>query len=70
MQSIKDKISSKDISEISLFSLIDTSVMSQIVEIILIATDWNSLIMVSNVSCILFLRISSISFIVYVEMAL
>ena len=32
MQSRKDKISSKDITEIFLFSLFDSSVMAQVVE--------------------------------------
>ena len=50
--------------------------MSQIVErvckiiLFLMTSDWFSLIIVSNVSCIRFLRISSINFIVQVEMGL
>ena len=64
----KKKINSKDITERFLFSLYDTSIMSQIVErvqnySILIAPDWCSPTMVSNVSCIRFLKISSINFI-------
>ena len=69
-QSRKDKTNSKDITERLLFSFFDTSIMSQIVErrckfiLFLIASDWFSPIIVSNVFCIRFLRISSINFIV------
>ena len=55
MQSKKDKISSKDIAERFLFSLFDSSIMTQIVErvnskvIFLIVSDWCSLIIVTNV---------------------
>ena len=69
MQSRKDKISSKDITERFLFILFDSSIMTQIVERMctikfLIASDWCSPIIVTrpNVFCILFLRISSINF--------
>ena len=74
MQSRKDKINSNDITERFLFSLFATSVMSQIAEgackiiPLLIASDWCYAIIVSNVSCIRFLRISKISFIVKVKM--
>ena len=68
MQSGKDKINAKDITERFLFSLFNTSVMPQIIERMYIpfsiASGWCSPIIVSNVSCIRFLRISSISFIV------
>ena len=47
MQSRKDKVNSKDITERFLFSLFDSSIMAQIVErvysstvIFLIASDW------------------------------
>ena len=76
LQSRKNKINSKDITERFLFSLFDRSIMSQIVErvckiiLFLMTSDWFSLIIVSNVSCIRFLRISSINFIVQVEMGL
>ena len=76
LQSRKNKINSKDITERFLFSLFDRSIMSQIVErvckiiLFLMTSDWFSLIIVSNVSCIWFLRISSINFIVQVEMGL
>ena len=69
MQSRKDKINSKDITERLLFSLFDSSIMTQIVEgvyskvIFLIASDWCSPIIVTFF-CIWFLRISSINFIV------
>ena len=55
MQSRKDKINSKDITERFLFSLFDSSIMTQIVErvyskvIFLIASDWCSPIIVTNV---------------------
>ena len=49
MQSRKDKVNSKDITEGFLFSLFDSSIMAQIVErvysstvIFLIASDWCS----------------------------
>ena len=56
-QSRKDKISFKDITERFLFSLFDSSIMTQIVErvctvkviIFLIASNWCSLIIVTNV---------------------
>ena len=71
MQSRKDKINSKDITERFLFSLFDSSIMTQIVERMctvkfLIASDWRSPIIVTrpNVFCIWFLRISSINLIV------
>ena len=54
---------SKDIVERFLFSLFDTSIMSRIVErvykivLFLIAADWFSNIIVSNIFCIWFLRI-------------
>ena len=54
-QSRKDKINSKDITERFLFSLFDSSIMTQIVErvyskviIFLIASDWCSPIIVTN----------------------
>ena len=56
LQNRKDKINSKDITERFLFSLFDSSVMTQIVErvyskviIFLIASDWCSPIAVTNV---------------------
>ena len=56
MQSRKDKINSKDITERFLFSLFDSSIMTQIVErvyskviIFLIASDWCSPVIVTNV---------------------
>ena len=56
LQNRKDKINSKDITERFLFSLFDSSVMTQIVErvyskviIFLIASDWCSPIIVTNV---------------------
>ena len=55
MLSRKDKINSKDITEILLLSLFDSSVMTQIVGkvyskvIFLIASDWCSPIIVTNV---------------------
>ena len=76
MQSRKDKINSNDITEGFLFSLFDTSIMSQIAEGVckfiplLITSDWCYAIIVSNVSCIRFLRISRINFIVSVKMSL
>ena len=58
MQSIKDKINSKDITERFLFSLFDSSIMMQIIERMctvkfLIASDWRSHIIVItlNVFC-------------------
>ena len=70
MESRKDKINSKYITERFLFSLFDTSIMSQIVErvckisLFIIASDWCLPIIVSSVSRIQFLRISSINFLV------
>ena len=59
MQSRKDKINSKDITERFLFSLFDPSMMIQIVErvynkviIFLMASDWCSPIIVTDVFCI------------------
>ena len=59
MQSRKDKINSKDITERFLFSLFDSSIMKQIIERMctvkfLIASDWRSPIIVTrpNVFCI------------------
>ena len=56
MQIRKDKINSKDITERFLFSLFDSSIMTQIVErvyskviIFLIASDWCSPVIVTNV---------------------
>ena len=56
LQNRKDKINSKDITERFLFSLFDSSVMIQIVErvcskviIFLIASDWCSPLIVTNV---------------------
>ena len=56
MQSRKDKINSKDITERFLFSLFDSSIMTQIVErvyskviIFLIALDWCSPIIATKV---------------------
>ena len=56
MQSRKDKVKHKDITERFLFSLFDSSMMTQIVErvyskviIFLIASDWCSSIIVTNV---------------------
>ena len=75
MQSRKDKINSNDITERFLFSLFDTSIMSQIAEglwkfiSLLITSDWCYAIIVS-VSCIRFLRISRINFIVSAKMSL
>ena len=55
MQSRKDKINSKDITERFLFSLFDSSVMSQIAErvctaklLFLISSDWCTPIIVAN----------------------
>ena len=53
MQSIKDKINSRDITERFLFSLFDSSIMKQIVERMctvkfLIASDWRSPIIVTR----------------------
>ena len=53
MQSRKDKINSKDITERFLFSLFDSSIMTQIVERMctvkfLIASDWRSPIIVTR----------------------
>ena len=66
MQSRKDKISSKDITENFLFSLFDSSIMKQIVYskfiMFLIAFDWSSPILITNAFCIWFLRGSSINF--------
>ena len=57
MQSRKGKFNCKDITENFLFSLFDSSIMSQIVErvyskvnIFLIASDWCSPIMVTNLN--------------------
>ena len=60
MQSRKDKISSKDITERFLFSLFDTSIMTQIVErmctvTFLIASDWCSTVIVTRPSVFLHL---------------
>ena len=56
LQNRKDKINSKDITERFLFSFLDSSIMTEIVErvyskviIFLIASDWCSLITVTNV---------------------
>ena len=56
LQNRKDKINSKDITERFLFSLLDSSIMTEIVErvyskviIFLIASDWCSPITVTNV---------------------
>ena len=56
LQNRKDKINSKDITERFLFSLLDSLIMTQIVErvyskviIFLIASDWCSPIAVTNV---------------------
>ena len=56
MQSRKDKINSKERTERLLFSLFDSSIMTQIAErvysskvIFLIASDWCSPIIVTNV---------------------
>ena len=56
MQSRKDKVKAKHITERFLFSLFDSSMMTQIVErvhskviIFLIASDWCSPVMVTNV---------------------
>ena len=63
MQSRIDKINSKDITEIFLFSLFDSSIMTQIVERVyskviafLIASDWFSRIIVTNVFLHLILK--------------
>ena len=55
MQSRKDKINSKDITERFLFNLFESSIMTQILErvyskviIFLIASDWCSPIIVTN----------------------
>ena len=62
MQIRKDKINSKDITERFLFSLFDSSIMTQIVErvyskvIFLIASDWCSPIIVTNVFSHLILK--------------
>ena len=55
LQNRKDKINSKDITERFLFSLLDSLIMTQIVErvyskviIFLIASDWCSPIIVTN----------------------
>ena len=62
MLSRKDKINSKDITEILLLSLFDSSVMTQIVGkvyskvIFLIASDWCSPIIVTNVFLHLILK--------------
>ena len=71
MQSRKDKINSNDITERFLFNLFETSNSrkSKIV-LFLVASDWCSPTIVSNVSFIQFLRISSINFIVQVEIGL
>ena len=60
MQSRKDKISSKDITERFLFSLFDTSIMTQIVErmctvTFLIASDWCSTVIVTRPNAFLHL---------------
>ena len=55
MRSRKDKTNSKDITERLLFSIFDSLIMTQIIEIVyskvifLIASDWCSLIIVTNV---------------------
>ena len=53
---------SKDTTKKFLFSLFDTSVVSQIIEgvikRILIADDWFSLVIVSNIFCMQFSRIA------------
>ena len=53
MQSRKDKINSKDITEIFLFSLFDSSIMAQTVERMctvnfLIASDWRIFLIVTR----------------------
>ena len=54
---VKIPVNSRDITEKFLFSLFDTTFMQQIVErvckyiLFLIASDWFSLIVVSNVFC-------------------
>ena len=75
MQSRKDKINSKDITESFLFILFDTSICHKYkkeckIILFLIAFDWCSPIIIFNVSSIRLLRISSINFIFQVEMGL
>ena len=69
MQIRKDKINSKDITERFLFSLFDSSIMTQIVKrvhskviIFLIASDWCSPIIVTNVFLRLILKNSQHKF--------
>ena len=63
LQNRKDKINSKDITERFLFNLFDSSIMTQIVKtvyskviIFLIASDWCSPIIVTNVFLHLILK--------------
>ena len=63
MQRIKDKTNSKDITERFLFRLFDSSIVMQVVErvlskviIFLIASDWCSPIIVTNVFLHLILK--------------
>ena len=68
IQSRKDKINSKDITERFLFSLFDSSIMAQIAErvyskvIFLVSSDWCSPMIVTSVFLHLILKIQQYKF--------